>query len=98
MSNKMEELSRVNQEDALEKEKNMWTRSTPADLYYMRDEQNPKVVKATPKLSQLCEQFNENLVLRAEKVNNLKPKYKPPPRKNRARLCRHKSKFGWQIC
>lgn len=92
VSTKMEELSRLNQEDILEKEKNIWTRTTPADLYYTRDEENPKIIKATPKLLHLCEVFSENLVLRTKKVNELKPKYEPPPRKNRARLCKHKSK------
>lgn len=93
MSCKMEELSKVNQADVIEKEKHIWTRSTPADLYYARDETNPKIIRATTKLLQLCEMFNENLVLRAKKVNALKPKYEPPPRKNRARLCKHKSKM-----
>lgn len=88
----MEELCKVNQEEILEKEKNIWTRSTPADLYYVRDEQNPKIIKSTPRLLQLCNEFNENLVLRARKINDAKPKYVPPPRKNRARLCKHKCK------
>lgn len=92
VSNKIEELSKVSQEDVIEKEKHIWTRSTPADLYYVRDEKNPKIITATPKLLQLCEIFNETLVLRAQKVNALKPKYEPPPRKNRARVCKHKSK------
>lgn len=92
VSSKLEELSKVNQEDVLEKEKQIWTRSTPADLYYVRKEENPKIIHASTKLLQLCDVFNESLVLRAKKVNELKPKYEPPPRKNRARLCKHKSK------
>lgn len=93
VSTKIEELGKVNEEEMLENERNIWTRSTPADLYYTRDEQNTKVIKATPKLLQLCDDFNENLVLRAKKINDLKPKYEPPRRKNRARLCKHKCKF-----
>lgn len=86
----------MSQEDAIEKEKHIWTRSTPADLYYVRDEVNPKIIAATPRLFQLCEVFNETLVLRAKKVNELKPKYEPPPRKNRARVCKHKSEYYLQ--
>lgn len=93
VSTKIEELSKINQDDVLEKEKHIWTRSTPADLYYARDEENPKIINATPRLLQLCDAFLENLVLRAKKVNELKPKYVPPPRKNRARVCKHKSKL-----
>lgn len=93
VSTKMKELAKVSQDDVLEKERNIWTRSTPADLFYVRDEENLRVIKATPRLLQLCEAFNENLVLRAKKVNELKPKYVPPPRKNRARVCKHKSKW-----
>lgn len=93
VSSKIEELAKVSQEDIIESEKKIWTRSTPADLYYVRDDEKPKVIKSTPKLLQLCDTFNERLVLRAQKVNELKPKYEPPPRKNRARICKHKSKF-----
>lgn len=92
MTTKMKELSKVTENDVLEKEKNIWTRSTPADLFYERDEDNLRTMKATTRLVQLCEAFNQNLVLRAEKVNELKPEYVPPPRKNRARVCKHKSK------
>ncbi|RZC39854.1 Pep deformylase, Ribonuclease 3 and/or dsrm domain containing protein, partial [Asbolus verrucosus] len=91
VSNKIQELSKLDQEAVLEQEKKIWTRSTPADLFYMKDESNPKVTKATAKLKQICDHFEETLVMRAKKVNNTKPKYVPPPRKNRARLCKHKS-------
>lgn len=79
-------------DDILEREKKVWTRSTPAELFYIRDETDMKIIKATPKLVELCQRFENELVTRAEKINELKPKYVPPPRKNRARLCKHKSK------
>lgn len=91
ISKKMEELSNT-QEDTIEKEKKIWTRTTPADLHYMRDEKNSKIIKASDRLLKFCNKFSEELVLRAQKVNELKPKYEPPPRKNRARLCKHKCK------
>lgn len=93
VSNKIHELSKVDHEEVLEQEKNIWTRSTPSDLYYRKDESNSKITRATKRLVQICDKFNEELVLRAESVNKLKPKYEPPPRKNRARLCKHKCKF-----
>lgn len=43
VTNKLEELNGFNQDEAIEKERNIWTRSTPADLFYERDETNPKV-------------------------------------------------------
>ncbi|KAJ8919099.1 hypothetical protein NQ315_012084 [Exocentrus adspersus] len=94
ITDKLEELATMTTEDILEKEKSIWTRTTPAELYYVRDETNPKIVKATLKLIQLTEKFNESLVLRASRVNALKPKYEPPPRKNRARLCKHKTEVS----
>lgn len=91
ISRKMLELSN-NQDESLEKEKSIWIRTTPADLYYVRSDENPKVIRATERLLKLCDTFNEELVLRREKINAKKPKYEPPPRKNRARLCKHKCK------
>lgn len=91
ISKKMLELSNA-QDDTLEKEKMIWTRTTPADLFYIRDDGNPKVINATDRLVKLCDSFSEELVLRTEKINSTKPKYEPPPRKNRARLCKHKCK------
>lgn len=91
VSSKIKELSSIQEDEVFEKEKKIWTRSTPADLYYRRKDDNPKVVIATERLKKLCDTFNETLVLRAQKINEKKPKYEPPPRKNRARLCKHKS-------
>ncbi|CAH1953379.1 unnamed protein product [Acanthoscelides obtectus] len=94
ITNKLEELKNLTMEEFLERESNIWTRSTPAELYYVRDSNDLTKTKATPKLVQLCEIFREQLVMRARKINALKPKYEPPPRKNRARLCRHKAEVG----
>lgn len=80
-------------DDILENEKSIWTRSTPADLFYVRDAENAKIMMGTAKLKQLCEDFEKQLVMRARGVNAEKPKYEPPPRKNRARLCKHKSEL-----
>ncbi|XP_017776911.1 PREDICTED: ribonuclease 3 isoform X2 [Nicrophorus vespilloides] len=91
VSKKIEELYTNNQDELIEKEKVKWTRTTPADLYYVRDEKNPKVLNATHRLIALCDYFESNLVKRAKKINEVKPVYVPPPRKNRARLCKHKS-------
>lgn len=90
ITTKLEELAK--QDDLLEKEKDIWTRTTPADLHYKRDDDNPKIIKGTPKLLQLCEQFKTKLINRRTNANKNKPEYIPPPRKNRAKLCTHKSK------
>lgn len=95
LSDKLEELAAMSLDDIVEREKKVWTRSTPAELYYVRDETDMKVIKATPKLVELLQRFEDELVKRAEKVNEDKPKYEPPPRKNRARLCKHKSKISF---
>ncbi|KAL3289704.1 hypothetical protein HHI36_023104 [Cryptolaemus montrouzieri] len=94
VSNKLEELNHYNHEEAIEQEKCIWTRTTPADLYYERDEMNPKIIHGTKKLQQLCALFKEELVSRARKINAAKPPYIPPPRKNRARMCKHKTEVS----
>ncbi|XP_030748887.1 ribonuclease 3 [Sitophilus oryzae] len=81
-------------EDILNTEKNIWIRSTPSELYYERDINDYKNIRATSKLINLCDTFKDTLVNRALKVNSLKPKYTPPPRKNRARLCKHKTEVS----
>lgn len=93
MQKKLEELAKMKPEEIVEHEKKVWTRTAPADLYYVRDEKNHKVMKATPKLLALCKRFHNELVSRAEKVRAARPKYEPPPRKNRMRLAKHKSEM-----
>ncbi|KAG5875022.1 hypothetical protein JTB14_004906 [Gonioctena quinquepunctata] len=61
------------------------------DDFRKRKNYMDKLVRATTKLKHLCELFNDTLVLRARKIRSLKPTYEPPPRKNRARLCKHKT-------
>lgn len=90
MSNKLEELSKFTQEETIEREKLIWFRTTPADLYYARDDNNSKIIQGTFKLQEVCDKFNEELVLRSQKVNANKPKYEPPQRKKKTRLCKHK--------
>lgn len=38
MQKKLEELARMKPEEIVEHEKKVWTRTAPADLYYVRDE------------------------------------------------------------
>ncbi|KAG5314890.1 RNC Ribonuclease, partial [Pseudoatta argentina] len=88
---KLNELSVLGSKGLLESEKKIWTRTSPADLYYVRDENNSKIVKSTLKLQELCVTFKKVLIDRAAAARELQPPYEPPPRKTRARLCRHKS-------
>ncbi|XP_043578204.1 ribonuclease 3 [Bombus pyrosoma] len=91
MERKMDELSAMGPEGIMENARKVWTRTAPADLYYNRDESNPKIMRGTPKLHELCELFKKVLLNRAAAARALQPPYEPPPRKTRARLCRHKS-------
>ncbi|KMQ94989.1 ribonuclease 3-like protein [Lasius niger] len=91
MERKLNELSAMGSEGILESEKKIWTRTAPADLYYYRNENNPKIMKSTVKLQELCVTFKRLLIDRAAGARALQPPYEPPPRKTRARLCRHKS-------
>ncbi|XP_046992547.1 ribonuclease 3 isoform X1 [Schistocerca americana] len=98
MQMKLEELSKLKPEQILEHEKKVWTRSAPADLYYARDENNVKVMRATPKLTALCDKFEDEIVKRAQKVRESQPPYEPPPRKKRLRLAKHKSEIRDSSC
>ncbi|XP_029037028.2 ribonuclease 3 [Osmia bicornis bicornis] len=91
MERKMDELSAMGPEGIMENARKVWTRTAPADLYYIRDENNSKLMRGTSKLHELCESFKNVLLDRAGSARALQPPYEPPPRKTRARLCRHKS-------
>lgn len=58
-------------EGIIEHERKVWTRTAPADLYYARDESNPKIMIGTPKLKELCEIFKELLVDRSSAARAL---------------------------
>ena len=66
MEKKMGELRAIGTEGILENERKIWTRTAPADLYYQRDENNPKVMRGTKKLMELCDIFNKLFIKRAE--------------------------------
>nr|XP_033322157.1 ribonuclease 3 [Megalopta genalis] len=91
MERKMDELSAMGPEGIMENARKVWTRTAPADLYYSRDENSPKIMRGTSKLHELCDLFKKILLDRATSARALQPPYEPPPRKTRARLCRHKS-------
>lgn len=91
MERKMDELSAMGPEGIMENERKIWTRTAPADLYYTRDETNPRIMRGTQKLCDLCDLFKKLLIDRAGAARALQPPYEPPPRKTKARLCKHKS-------
>ncbi|XP_016957305.1 ribonuclease 3 [Drosophila biarmipes] len=68
-----------------------WVRSSPADPYYERTN-NENEVKGRVRLQKLCNLFDEELLQRAERVRQKLPVYVPPPRKARRRVCNHKHK------
>jgi len=68
---KLNELSVLGSKGLLESEKKIWTRTSPADLYYVRDENNSKIVKSTLKLQELCITFKKVLIDRAAAAREL---------------------------
>jgi len=68
---KLSELSAMGSKGILESEKKIWTRTSPADLYYVRDENNPKIMKSTLKLQELCVTFKTVLIDRAAAAREL---------------------------
>ncbi|XP_014213264.1 ribonuclease 3 isoform X2 [Copidosoma floridanum] len=72
-------------------DKKIWTRSSPADLYYQRSEADYRVVVSTEREKEICDDFQKLLVERSAAARALQPPYEPPPRKTKTRICRHKS-------
>lgn len=71
--------------------KDLWVRSSPADIYYKRCENGD--VESTNRLDTLCTLFDQELVGRGPKIRETQPPYKTPPRKRKHKVCRHKCKF-----
>lgn len=61
----------------LESEKKIWTRTSPADLYYVRSEGNLKIMKGTSKLQELCMTFKKVLIDRAAAARELQVHFFP---------------------
>ncbi|XP_055639954.1 ribonuclease 3 [Toxorhynchites rutilus septentrionalis] len=70
-------------------EKTSWVRSSPADLFYRR--LSDKVVESTQRLDALCGLFETELLERADRARAKQTPYQPPPRKQKVRICRHKT-------
>ena len=64
-----------------------WTRSSPADVYYQRDTLNPRVMKATPRISVLADRFENDILKRGERALCGESKYEPPSRKVILNFC-----------
>lgn len=71
MERRLSELSAIGSEGILENEKKIWTRTAPADLYYVRDENDLKVMRSTSKLQELCATFKQLLIDRAAAAREL---------------------------
>ena len=74
---KMDDYLKLSPDEIIDQEKKIWTRSSPADLYYERDMKNPVVLKATPRLQKLLDRFEEELIKRAVNARDTFPPYKP---------------------
>lgn len=71
--------------------KDLWVRSSPADVYYKRCENGD--VDSTNRLETLCTLFDQELVARGPKIREKQPPYQTPPRKRKHKVCRHKCKY-----
>ena len=66
-------------EEIIENEKKTWTRCAPADLFYVRDESNPRLMKGTEKLQRVIDEFENELINRGKKARQSQPKFEDPP-------------------
>ncbi len=99
-----EEYSSLTAEEIIENEKKTWTRCAPADLYYVRDLENPRLMRGTEKLKFTIDQFRKDLLHRGEDARTMQPKFDYPSRKNRKHSmqcggsCKEKSKKAIDSC
>lgn len=68
--------------------KDLWIRSSPADVFYKRCENGD--VESTQRLDTLCTLFDQELVARGPQIRKQQPPYHTPPRKRKHKVCRHK--------
>lgn len=68
--------------------KDLWIRSSPADVFYKRCENGD--IESTNRLDTLCTLFDQELVARGPKIREQQPPYHTPPRKRKHKVCRHK--------
>jgi ribonuclease-3 len=85
-----EQITKKLQELANDEEQVSWIRSSPADIFYNRVKDN--VVEATPRLEALCKLFDDELLQRAKNIKENLPPYKPPDRRRKIHVCKHKCK------
>ncbi|XP_050428632.1 ribonuclease 3 [Adelges cooleyi] len=89
LSAELEILSKMSVDQIINAEKKVWTRSAPADLYYEKPEENPKITVGKENVIKLCDEFDRVLGKRATAINALKPLYNKP-RKNNVKVHKHK--------
>uniref|UniRef100_T1IMV5 Ribonuclease 3 n=1 Tax=Strigamia maritima TaxID=126957 RepID=T1IMV5_STRMM len=68
-----DKVEEIDLDTQLEKETSIWTRCSPADLYYQRSDDNPKIMIATPKLIAIHERFDNELIQKFKKAQEKKP-------------------------
>jgi len=76
---KFPEVISLTPEEIIENEKKTWTRCAPADLFYVRDELNPRLMKGTEKLQRVIDEFENELINRGKKAREMQPKFEDPP-------------------
>lgn len=87
-----EQISRKLLEMSKDEEQASWIRASPADIHYRRTKDNE--VESTPRLDALCTLFDDELLKRSEKTRAKQAPYITPNRRQKIRVCRHKSEFA----
>ena len=77
-------------DEKMAKEKKIWTRSAPADLYYERGQSK---INGTPRLATLLDNFQEKVLDSAAEARELQPKYQPP-KTNRLKVAKCRPSKG----
>lgn len=86
-----DQISKKLLEMSNDEEQASWIRASPADIHYRRTKD---VVESTPRLDALCTLFDDELLKRAAKTRAKQAPYVTPNRRQKIRVCRHKSEFG----
>ncbi|CAF1307302.1 unnamed protein product, partial [Didymodactylos carnosus] len=55
-----------NDDNKSQETKNVYVRTCSSEIYYRRDEQNPRIIHATQRLKELCERFKKDVLSQRE--------------------------------
>lgn len=89
ISNEMKKLSKMSIQQIIDYERKKWSKSSPANSYYKKLDENTSIIFGEKNVLDLCDEFKSVLGNRASEVNALKPAYSKP-RKSNVNVHKHK--------